>query len=73
MGSGMTCEEKSRLIRDHHEAALAYSKAARTFKNLTELLPSDQLEQSRTAVESARIKSEQARLAVASHTVEHGC
>ena len=67
----MDCEEKARLVEEHHQAALAYSLAARVL-NASRGRDAEH-EQRRAAADAARNKSKEARAALKRHIAEHGC
>jgi hypothetical protein len=66
----MECEEKARLVEEHHRAALAYSMAARVL-NASRARDAEH-EKWRAAADKARTKSKEAREALERHQAEHG-
>jgi hypothetical protein len=68
----MDCEEKNRLIAEHHLASLAYSQAVRALRG-SPVSVSEEYGQLQAEVEAARSKSQQAGVALRDHVVEHGC
>lgn len=69
----MGCEEKARLVEEHHHAALAYSQAARTLNGKMRNTPASEYKKLREVMEEARTKSQEAHAAVQRHILEHGC
>jgi hypothetical protein len=69
----MNCPEKARLIEEHHQAALIYSQATRALSEIRGLSEVSEYKRLSTAVDEARAKSIEARLAIIRHTAEHGC
>lgn len=69
----MECEEKAKLIEEHHRAALAYSLAARAVNGKTRSATVAEYKQRRQAADEARIRSKRAHAALERHIAEHGC
>jgi hypothetical protein len=69
----MVCEEKARLIEEHHQASLVYSRAARALNGTRGTLPASEYVKLRAAADEARIKTTETSLAVERRIAEHGC
>jgi hypothetical protein len=69
----MNCPEKARLIEEHHLAALIYAQATRALNDIMGPIEVSEHKRLRTAVDEARAKSIEARLAIIRHTADHGC
>jgi hypothetical protein len=69
----MNCEERARLARDYDVATTKFAEAVRQYHQ--NIGTSTQAEYGRflRASDEARVKSEQARLALEQHLATHGC
>ena len=67
----MECEEKARLVGEHHRAALVYAQLARAL-NASRVQNADH-ERLRATAGAARKASKEARAALERHQTEHGC
>jgi hypothetical protein len=69
----MECEEKARLVAEHHVAALAFSQAVRALTGRMKTSNVAEHERLGTVKEETRVKSIEARTALERHRREHGC
>jgi hypothetical protein len=67
------CEEKARLVEEHHRAALAYSQALRALNQQRKVSSAPEYQRLRKTVDDKVANSEKARLALQRHQTEHGC
>ena len=67
----MLCEEKVRLVEEHHRAALEYSRAVRKLNSRG--CTASERELLREAKNNASAKCKEAHFALISHVNEHGC
>ena len=70
---GIGCEEKDRLLAEYSRASVAFSDAVATLQRKTGTSTRPEYETLRRAADDARMKSEQARLALEGHAAMHGC
>jgi hypothetical protein len=69
----MTCQEKARLAQDYEAATVRFSEAVgRLQRNIGTSTRAD-YERLQRISDEARVKSEQARLALEQHLAAHGC
>ena len=73
LGFPMTCEEKGRLLRLYDDATLAFSNAVQELRRKIGTSPKDEYERLERISSEARVKSEQARLALEQHVARHRC
>jgi hypothetical protein len=69
----MECKEKDRLLAEYYRASLAFSDAVAALQQKTGTSPKAEYETLRMVADDARMKSEQARLALEEHAAMHGC
>jgi hypothetical protein len=67
------CEEKPRLLGDYDAATAAFSESVSALNRQTGTSSREAYEQLRRSVDDARVKSEQARLALEAHVNDHRC
>jgi len=69
----MSCEERKRLAHDYHAATATFAEAVRQIQ--LEIGTSTRVEYDRLQriSDEARVKSEQARLALEQHMAAHDC
>jgi len=71
--SVLCCDEKARLVEEHHRAAIAYSQALRALNQQKKILSAPEYQRLRKTVDEKAAESEKARLALQRHQAEHGC
>ena len=69
----MTCDVKLRLASEYEAATVAFSKAVADLRRNIGTSSKEEYEQLGRLANDARVKSEQARLALEQHTAEHRC
>jgi hypothetical protein len=69
----VSCEEKTRLLKQYDDATLAFSNAVQELRRRIGTSPKDEYERLERVSSEARVKSEQARLALEQHVATHGC
>jgi hypothetical protein len=69
----MSCEEKARLARNYDDATLAFSNALQELRRKIGTAPRDEYQRLERISHEARVKSEQARLALEKHIATHRC
>ena len=67
------CEEKTKLVEEHHRAALAYSRALRALNQQRKGSSAAEYQRLRKTVDDEAANSEKARLALQHHQTEHRC
>ena len=67
------CEQKRRLLADYDAATAAFSGLVSTLNRQIGTSSRAAYEELRRSVDEARVRSEQARLALESHVAQHGC
>ena len=67
LGFPMTCDEKRRLLGQYDDATLAFSNAVQELRRKIGTSPKDEYERLERISSEARVKSEQARLALEQH------
>jgi hypothetical protein len=73
LGFPMTCDEKGRLLRQYDDATLAFSNAVQELRRGIGTSLKDEYERLERISSEARVKSEQARLALEQHIAIHRC
>ena len=68
-----TCEEKASLASDYEAATARFSTAVRELNQKIGVSPKEEYERLDRAANEARVKSEQARLALEQHIAVHRC
>jgi len=68
-----SCEVKDRLLREYTTATADYSRAVQVLQRRLGVLSKTEYERLREFSETARTKSESARLALDAHVRNHGC
>ncbi len=69
----MSCEEKVRLAMEYETATSRFSEAVRELRLKMGTSPKDEYDRLERASNEARVRSEQARLALEQHTAAHRC
>jgi hypothetical protein len=73
LGFPMTCDEKTRLLRQYDNATLVFSNAVQELRRKIGTSPKEEYERLERISSEARFKSEQARLALEQHIATHRC
>ncbi len=68
-----SCEEKERLLREYTTATADYSRSVQVLQRRLGVLSRTEYERLREFSETARKKSESARLTLDGHVTQHGC
>jgi hypothetical protein len=68
-----TCEEKARLAAEYESATARFSAAVTELNQRIGISPREEYERLDRAANEARVKSEQARLALEQHIAAHRC
>ena len=71
--SDSVCPEKDRLLREYQVTTEGFSEAVNDLQAHRGTALQEEYERLRRVAEEARLKSEQARLALESHTAAHLC
>jgi hypothetical protein len=69
----MVCEEKTRRVDEYSAATLAFSKAVQELRRNIGTSPREDYKRLERVSSDARVKAEQARLALEQHVASHGC
>lgn len=69
----MACDEKTRLATEYEDATTKFSHAVTELRQKTGVSPKEEYERLDRAANEARVKSEQARLALEQHIAAHRC
>jgi hypothetical protein len=69
----MNCEEKRRLATEYEATTPKFSKAVAEPRKKTGTSANEEYKRFERAANEARVKSEQARLALEQHVSAHGC
>jgi hypothetical protein len=69
----VSCEEKVRLAMEYETATSRFSEAVRELRLKMGTSPKDEYDRLERASNEARVRSEQARLALEQHTAAHRC
>jgi hypothetical protein len=69
----MTCEEKTGLLSEYETAAKKFSEAVTDLQHKMGTSTKSEYERLNRAADEARLKSEQARLALEQHIAAHNC
>ena len=69
----MTCEEKQRLVAEYELATKKFSGAVTELQQKMGTSPKADYDRLSRAADEARVKSEQARLALEQHVAAHRC
>jgi hypothetical protein len=69
----MNCEEKSRLAKEYEAATTNFSAAVTELRQKIGTSPKEEYDRLDRASNEARLKSEQARLALEQHIAAHRC
>jgi hypothetical protein len=69
----MNCEEKARLAAEYDTATGKFSGAVKELREKMGTSPKEEYERLDRAANEARVKSEQARLALEQHIAAHRC
>ena len=70
-GQRVSCEEKSRLAKEYDEATSKFSEAVRDLHRRMGTSPKEEYDRLERASNVARVRSEQARLAIEQHIAAH--
>ncbi len=71
--AAIACEEKTRLLRVYEFAVFDYNRALTFLHRHSGISIKREYEELQAAAEKARQLAEQARAALAAHTIEHEC
>ena len=71
--SGTACPEKDRLLKEYQVTTESFSGAVNDLQAHRATASQDEYQRLRRVAEEARLKSEQARLALEHHTAAHRC
>jgi hypothetical protein len=69
----MTCEQKKRLADDYVATTATFAAAVGELQRRIGTAPKTEYEAVQRSCDEARVKSEQARLALEVHVASHGC
>jgi hypothetical protein len=69
----MGCEEKARLLKEYNVATLGFSETVKELHQRIGTSPKDEYKRLAQISDEARVKSEQARLALEQHIASHSC
>jgi hypothetical protein len=69
----VSCEEKTRLAREYEAATSAFSEAVKELHRKIGTSPKEEYKRLERISSEARVKSEQARLALEQHISDHRC
>jgi hypothetical protein len=69
----VSCEEKTRLVKEYDDATLAFSDAVQELRRKIGTSPKAEYERLERISSKARVKSEQTRLALEQHIASHHC
>ena len=69
----MICEEKTRLVDEYSAATLAFSKTVQELRRNIGTSPREEYKRLERISSEARVKAEQARLALEQHISAHRC
>ena len=69
----MMCDEKARLAKDYNGATARFAQAVAELQSAIGTSTKVEYERLQRASDEARVKSEQARLALEQHLAAHGC
>ncbi len=72
-GEKVTCEEKTRLLMEYQAATSAFSEAVKELRRKIRTSPKEDYKRLERISNEARVKSEQARLALEQHIAAHRC
>jgi hypothetical protein len=67
------CSEKAQLLKDYQERTAAFSQAVDDLQKLRGTTPLSEYHRVQRLSDEARIKAEQARLALEEHVAKHRC
>lgn len=67
------CEEKKRLAAEYEATTARFAESVRELNRKMGTSPKSEYDRLQRASDEARIKSEQARLALEQHVADHGC
>ncbi len=67
------CSEKAQLLKDYQERAAAFARAVEDLQQLRGTTPLSEYHRVQRLSDEARIKAEQARLALEEHAAKHHC
>jgi len=67
------CIEKRRLVETYQQATASFSRQLTILNERLGTSPRDEYDSLRRAVDTERVRSEQARLALEQHVADHGC
>jgi hypothetical protein len=69
----VSCEEKARLLTEYKAATSAFSEAVKGLHRKIGTCPKEEYKRLERIANEARVKSEQARLALEQHISTHRC
>ena len=67
------CIEKRRLVETYQQATASFSRQLTILNQRLGTSPRDEYDSLRRVVDTERVRSEQARLALEQHVADHGC
>ena len=71
--AAVACDEKTRLLRAYEFAVFEYNRVLASLHRQSGVSFKRDYDELRASAEKARQLAEQARVALATHTIEHGC
>jgi hypothetical protein len=69
----VTCELKAQLVDEYHASTNAFAATVTALQQKMGTSPKAEYDRLQRATDEARLKSEQARLALEQHVAAHGC
>ncbi len=69
----MACEEKARLVSEYEAATTRFAGSVTELQRKMGTSPKSEYDRLQRAADEARVKSEQARLALEQHVAAHRC
>jgi hypothetical protein len=67
------CEEKKRLAAEYEATTARFAESVHELNRKMGTSPKSEYDRLQRASDEARVKSEQARLALEQHVADHGC
>ena len=67
------CEQKQRLLHKYETAVSEYSRSVSVLKNRLGVLEREEYVRIQRFTEEARVRAEEARIALEKHVQQHGC
>jgi ATP-dependent helicase YprA (DUF1998 family) len=69
----VSCEEKNRLAKEYDDTTAKFSEAVSELRQKMGTSPKEEYDRLERATDEARVRSEQARLALEQHIAAHHC